>query len=109
MKIPALIIAILLFASIADAQKCNTHQRKFGKPQTWLKSNMCQDDYDAWVERRRKDRFFKDPKWWGGEAVIFTMIALDVQSTTWAQRRGIEEGNPILGRHPSNGQIIGLG
>lgn len=33
---------------VSPAPKCSTHQRQAGKPWTWLESNMCQADYDAW-------------------------------------------------------------
>ena len=55
------------------------------------------------------NHFWKDKKWWIGTAVNGVVVGLDMHSTTQAQSRGGVESNPILGPHPSNGQIAGLG
>lgn len=54
---------LLLFAIPVQAQTCNTHKRQFKKPWTWLESNMCQQDYDKWVQPRLKDHWYKVPKY----------------------------------------------
>lgn len=56
----------------------------------------------------RRHHWFTDPKWWAGEAVIVTAVALDGNSTCRAVARGGVEQNMILGPHPSCGQVAAL-
>ena len=93
-----------------EEQRCNTHQRKLRNPFTWLKSNMCDEDYQAWVAPRRKDSALRDKKWWIGETVIILATALDAATTAYGQGKNpqVLEGNPILGLHPSNGRVAGF-
>jgi hypothetical protein len=53
--------------------------------------------------------WYKDWKWWMGEAVIAGAFVADGYSTSLAQSRhaGVET-NPFLGPHPSNRGIVGL-
>lgn len=53
--------------------------------------------------------FYTDWKWWVGTAINGTMVALDMHSTTVMLSRGGTESNMILGPHPSNGEVAGLG
>lgn len=90
----------------ADTKPCNAHQRKWYKP---FSSNMCQEDYDKWVEPRRNDHWYKDKTFWLGVAVIGASIALDAHSTSHDLNvPGIIEKNPFLGPHPSNAKITGF-
>jgi hypothetical protein len=40
---------------VSPAPKRSTHPRRAGKPWTWLESNMCQADYDAWVNAHQAE------------------------------------------------------
>ena len=106
MKRAFFIAALLLTPALCPAQECNAHQRSW-KPQTWLKSNMCQEDYDKWVTPRLHDHWYKDKYFWLGAAAIGGSIVLDAHSTA-SSRRGLAERNPLLGAHPSNGRIVGV-
>ena len=85
-------------------EKCNSHQRKWYKP---LSSNMCQEDFDKWVEPRLKDHFYKDKTFWAGLGVIGVSLFLDGDSSA-RRPPGFIEGNPILGQHPSTGKMVGF-
>jgi hypothetical protein len=89
-------------------EKCNARQRQAKKPWTWLKSNMCQADYDVWVEPRLKDHWYRDKYFYIGLAVIGASIAADAHSTVRGVDMGLIEGNPILGQHPSHGRVAGF-
>jgi hypothetical protein len=53
--------------------------------------------------------WYKDWKWWVGEAVIAGAFVADAHSTSLAQSRHVGiEGNPFLGPHPDNKAIVGL-
>ncbi len=46
--------------------------------------------------------------WLATGAMVATMV-LDVESTRYALRRGLQEGNPLYGNHPSVGRLYGIG
>ena len=56
-------------------------------------------------------RWYKDWKWWVGEALIAGIRAADVHSSMLVRSRcpGCIETNPFLGKHPSNGGLIAMG
>jgi hypothetical protein len=93
----------------ASAQPpCNSHQRKWYKP---LSSNMCQADYDAWVEPRLKDHWYTSKSWWAGTGIILLTNALDAFSTTSRVTPYYPyniESNKLLGPHPSNGRVAAI-
>jgi len=92
-----------------NKEKCSTHDRQLKKPWTWLESNMCDADYQAWVRPRLGDRWYKDKTWWAGETLgVLLPLALDADSTIRNQSQGCIESNPLLGSHPSNAKIIGV-
>ena len=51
--------------------------------------------------------WYKDPKWWIGEAVIVTVVGLDAYSTS-TRPPYLTESNFILGSHPTNQKIAGV-
>jgi hypothetical protein len=55
-----------------------------------------------------KDHWYKDKYFWIGAAIIAGSIAADGHSTSLGRSRGLVEGNPVLGSHPSNGKIVGV-
>lgn len=104
MRATVLALILALSASAANGQ-CSTHERKLKNPFTWLKSNMCDEDYERWVEPRRHDHWYKDKTFWAGIAIIGASQALDAHSTARGFGHGVPEANPILGPHPSNTKI----
>jgi hypothetical protein len=53
--------------------------------------------------------WYKDWKWWIGEAVIAGAFVADAHSTALAQSHHIGiESSPFLGPHPDNKSIVGL-
>jgi hypothetical protein len=60
------------------------------------------------VEAKPK-HWYKDWKWWIGEAVIAGAFVADAHSTSMAQSRHIGiESSPFLGPHPDNKSIVRL-
>src|SRR3974390_676398 len=53
--------------------------------------------------------WYTDKKWWVGEAVIVTAVALDMNSTAGAIHRGGWETNVFLCPHPSTRRIAIMG
>jgi hypothetical protein len=107
------LLTLLFFVCIVglmSAQECSTHQRQASKPWTWLKSNMCPTEYDAWLTANPPKPFYKSKQFWVGVAVIGASVAADSASTSHGQHYpGIVETNPLLGPHPSDAKIAGLG
>jgi hypothetical protein len=69
---------------------------------------MCLLTAAASAEARPK-HWYKDWKWWAGEAVIAGAFVADSYSTSLAQSRRVGiETNPFLGPHPNNGAIARL-
>jgi hypothetical protein len=58
----------------------------------------------------RPRRWFKDWKWWAGEAFIAGIRAADAHSSVTARSRcpTCNETNIILGNHPSTGALAGM-
>jgi hypothetical protein len=57
----------------------------------------------------RPRHWYKDWKWWVGEAVIAGAFVADAHSTSLAQSQHIGiESSPFLGSHPDNKSIVGL-
>ena len=56
-----------------------------------------------------KDHWYKDKYFWTGTTIIGAGVSLDGASTSWGQQNALVEGNPLLGKHPSNGELIGFG
>lgn len=54
---------------------------------------------------RAFDWTWRDTAWEGAFAVA---VVMDAQLTKDAMRRGWEEGNPLVGKHPSNAQLNAL-
>lgn len=54
-----------------------------------------------------RKHWYKDPKWWAGEAIVAAAIAADAHSTA-TRPPGVTESNWILGRNPSNGKVVGI-
>jgi len=52
--------------------------------------------------------WYKDPKWWVGEAVIVGATMADANSTCRGLQRGGTEQNVILGPHPGCGHVYAL-
>jgi len=61
-----------------------------------------------WNDKPR--HWYTDWKWWVGEAAIAGIRFADAHSTALARSRcaGCIETNPIIGKHPGNGDIIAL-
>ena len=57
----------------------------------------------------RPKHWYTDAKWWAGVAVIGAAVAADYATTAQLQRQGNVETNPILGPHPSNAKLAGVG
>jgi len=106
MKFLKLLTFMLLVPSFASAQ-CSTHARQLKNPLTWLKSNMCANDYNLWVQPRLWDHWYKDKYFWMGTAVIAGAVVADAHSTA-TRPRGAVESNPLLGFHPTTGKIVGV-
>jgi len=100
-----LIAVLFLFIPAVSWAQCSTHERKLKNPLTWLKSNMCQEEYDAWAAPRQHDHWYKDKVFWAGIAVIAASQVLDAHSTASGFGHHISEANPILGPHPSSTKI----
>jgi len=60
----------------------------------------------AQLEARPK-HWYKDWKWWAGEAVIAAAIAADAHSTA-SRPPGYIESNWAFGRNPSNRRVAGI-
>jgi hypothetical protein len=57
----------------------------------------------------RPKHWYKDWKWWAGEAVIAGAFVADSYSTSLAQSHHVGiETNPLLGPRPNNGAIAGM-
>src|SRR5260370_1216569 len=58
----------------------------------------------------RPKRWYKDWKWWVGEALIAGIRAADAHSTVTTPSRcpGCIETNLFLGKHPSTGAIVAI-
>lgn len=57
----------------------------------------------------RPKHWYKDPKWWAGEALIGAAIAADAHSTSRGVGMGLVESNTwALGARPSNTRIAGI-
>ena len=55
-----------------------------------------------------RKHWYKDPKWWVGEAVIGAAIAADAHSTA-SRPPGVTEQNSVFfGSNPSNGRVAGI-
>jgi hypothetical protein len=94
----------------ALAQTCSTNIRDWSHP---LSSNMCPDDYQAWLKTYKPKPLHKNVQFWGGELLINAALALDAASTSKNHGYGYIESNPIgvhfVGTYPSNGRLIGVG
>lgn len=82
----------LFFASAALAQE--------PKPAARIKSISIGDGLP-------RSHWYKDPKWWTGEAVITASILADGYTTS-QRPKGIVEGNGLLGANPSTGKLVGV-
>ena len=57
----------------------------------------------------RPRHWYKDWRWWAGEAVIGAAIAADAHSTSRGIGQGLRESNTwVFGSKPSNGRIAGI-
>lgn len=114
MKVVVLVVLFCLLPSLASAQ-CSTHSRHIAKPWTWLNSNMCDADYQAWKQERIasgewQKPFWKDKTFWLGTGVIGGSVAADMGTTSWMRGQGgIEENTLLYGRYPSNTRITEVG
>ena len=101
------IAALLFFAGAGQAQTCSTHSRQLARPWTWMESNMCDEDYQAWLKAHPAKRWYKSKQWWAGEALMVGAIAGDARTTSH-RCAGCVESNPILGGNPSAKAVYGL-
>lgn len=95
-------LAALFFlcAAICSAQTCSTHSRRWKNPRTWMKSNMCQEDYVEWVVPRLHDHWYTSKSFYGGVGIIGGVILFDALSTS--THYPYIETNKFLGPHPSD-------
>ena len=91
------------------AQTCSTHHRQAKKPWTWLQSNMCEDDYQAWKLAHPSKPWYKSQQFWYGVVVIGASVGADYKTTSSGISRGYGESNPLLGSRPSDGHIAAVG
>jgi hypothetical protein len=107
MKWQVLAVLFLMFTPALSAEPCSTHQRKLAKPWTWMKSEMCEDDYSAWLAAHPAKRWYQSKQWWIGEAMMTGGIMADAW-TTAHRCPGCIEKNFILGKNPSGPALWGL-
>lgn len=105
------LLLALLFATPTFAQTCSLHQRHLAKPWTWMKSNICPADYDAWLAANPPHPWYKDKWFWVGIGVLSATTTAELHGTAMDQPRFQEVGasHVILGPHPSNAALAGWG
>src|SRR6266404_3715461 len=53
-----------------------------------------------------RKHWYKDPKWWLGEAIIAAALTADAHSTAYTRGPGVVETSALLGPYPSNRRIV---
>lgn len=63
--------------------------------------------YASFAQAQPNPHWYRDKWWWVGEAIIGSSIFMDGHSSARGQPYYVE-GNPLLGKHPSNARIAGF-
>ena len=102
------VLLLLTLATAANAQKCSTHQRKLKNPLTWMKSNMCADDYAKWLQTHEPKPWYGSRQWWAGELMMAGGIAADTYTTANRCHGCYEQNSWLIGSQPTTGALVGV-